>query len=124
MRALKPALQQPSTVYLDISFQPMGANQTWWVARAWSEKGFVRWSSPCLDESHEHADLQAFEHRFGDCACTLPAFMRAMQWLDAECFGALSLDQVLLACLLNPEYGLACVISTACSNTLSDGETA
>lgn len=124
MRALERAPQDPSTVCLDISFHPIGAPRIGGVATAWLEKGFVRWSSPCLDERHEHADVPAFEHQFGDSACTLPAFMRAMQWLDAVCFGAANLEAVWRACLLNPEYGLVCMPADRCANTPATGKTA
>lgn len=87
-------------------------------ARAFKQVSFVRWSSPCLDESHEHADMRAFERRFGDCACTLPAFMRAMNWLDAVCFGAADLESVQRACETNPEYGLICEDATRLEEAL------
>jgi hypothetical protein len=124
MRARDRAPQDPFTVRLDISFQPIGAPSIRRVATAWLEKGFVRWSSPCLDESHERADVPAFEHQFGDSACTLPAFMRAMQWLDAVCFGAADLEVVRRACLLNPEYGLVCMPADGGANTPATGEQA
>lgn len=109
MKALERAPLDQSFKSLVITFQPMGEIRRWPVATVWLENGFVRWSSPCLDDSHEHADVTAFEHQFGDCACTLPAFMRAMNWLDAVCFGAASLETVQRACVINPEYGLACL---------------
>lgn len=108
MRALERVPLNPSAQRMGITFEPMGASRRWPVATVWLENGFVRWSSPCLDDSHEHANVEVFEHAFGDCACTFPAFMRAMNWLDAVCFGATSLDAIRRACETNTEYGLAC----------------
>lgn len=124
MKAMQRLPSNPIAEHLDISFQPMGTGRTWRVARAWNDEGFVRWSSPCLDESHEHADIQAFEQQFGDCACSLPAFIRAMEWLDAVCFGAKSLDAVWQACLLDPEYGLVCLPFESTTNNIPGNETA
>lgn len=109
MKALQRGQRSRTNVQAVITFQPMGETRHWPVATACQDNGFVRWASPCLDDSHEHADMQAFENRFGDCACALPAFMRAMQWFDAVCFGAADLEAVRRACELNPEYGLDCV---------------
>jgi len=118
MRAQERSLTPRSVARMAISFRPMGEARAWWVVTAWLEDGFVRWSSPCLDESHEHADMRAFERRFGDCACTLPAFMRAMNWLDAVCFGAADLESVQRACETNPEYGLICEDATRLEEAL------
>lgn len=94
-----------------IHFRPMGETRARRVAVAWLDGGFVSWSSPCLDEAHEHGDPDAFEHCFGDCACAFPAFMRAMNWLDAVCFAATGLEDVIAACRAFPEYGLMCVLA-------------
>lgn len=106
-RVFVPASDAVETMV--ITFRPMGEVRTWPVATAWLDGSFVRWSSPCLDESHQHGDFKAFEHRFGDCACAFPAFMRAMNWLDSVCFAASGLEEVIAACKTNPEYGLVCV---------------
>ncbi|AOW13871.1 hypothetical protein LPB72_01320 [Hydrogenophaga crassostreae] len=109
MKALQRGQRSRTATHAVITFRPMGETRSWPVATAYQDNQLVRWSSPCLDESHEHADMQAFEERFADCAWALPAFMRAMQWLDAVCFGAADLEAVRRACALNPEYGLDCV---------------
>ncbi|MBW8471449.1 MAG: hypothetical protein K0M67_24575 [Thiobacillus sp.] len=69
---------------------------------------------PWQDERHEHADVPAFKHPSGDSACALPAFMRAMQWLEA----------VRRACLLIPEYGRVGMSADRCANTPATGKTA
>lgn len=107
-----------------ICFRPMGEVRTWPVATAWLDGRFVLWSSPRLDHSHEHANVEAFEHKFGDCACTFPAFMRSMNWLDSVCFAASGLEEVIAACKTNPEYGLVCVRAEGLSETLGNGEPA
>lgn len=96
--------------HLEINFRIIGLSETCHIATAWLENSFVRWSSPCLDQSHERVDTEVFADLFGDFPGALPAFTRSMQWFEAVCCGAADLEEVRRACLLNPEYGIVCML--------------
>lgn len=108
--ALKCPADDQGAAWMLITFQPMGESRAWPIATAWLEDGFVRWHSPCLDKHHQQGDRVALASIMGDCACAFPAFMRSMEWLDAQCFGARDLVGLAATCEAATEYGLACVI--------------
>ena len=95
--------------WLVIHFRAPGELQVQRVALGWLERGFVEWTCPCLDGAGKLPQEAALLWDMVDSGLEVqPSFLRAMNWLDAVCFGAPTLGDVRRACESNPDYGLFC----------------
>lgn len=99
----------PSGDWLVIHFQAVGEAKVQRVALGWLERGFVEWTCPCMDGGTKLPGEAALLWDMIDSGLEdHPSFLRAMNWLDAVCFGSPTLEDVRQACESNPDYGLVC----------------